>query len=370
MPDSGLSTNVSLWSLRALALGIALSLLLTASLAHTQEAKPEAPTQTPAGVLVRVVLANGDALTGVVVSRSADVIVLQHAALGEVHINMSDVTRVAPVPKVAWDGPALKSDSTSRSSLAPNPTSGADGESAAQPATNATPASAVARELEGAKAEKWSGAAELGLNGSAGNTERANLRFSFETTRDRPRDALYFSTLYKTSSKDGETIENRLEMRSRQEWKSLGDATRWRVFFEETGEIDQFQDFDFRLALTGGFRYRVVNTKATSLIGRLGLGFSREFGSADDNIKPEALAALEFRHKFNGRLEFVGKGEIYPELQDQGQFRSLLRGSLDIKLTDDKSLALRLGAEHRFDSTPGDAKRSDIDYFLTLVYSF
>lgn len=343
------------WSARARIVEIMLAVALLSAGAPATQAQDApgaaAPQAQPAGQVVRVALIGGDALRGVIVERTDDAIALEHAALGRITIPASAIASIeAPAPDAAAQPQA-------------------PAEPAEPPPAPAERPVTPERLVEKPKSP-WSGSVELGLNGSQGNTERTNFRIAAEATRERDRDALYLATLYRTAIEDGETIENRLEMRSRQEWKSAGDVKRWRFFLEETGEIDQFQDYDVRIAAAGGFRYRFISTPETSLIGRIGAGFSRKFGGPDDAIKPEGLLALEAKHKINSRLEIRGFGEIYPDIGDPGEFRSLVRGSLDVKLSNDSSLALRLGAEHRYDSTPGDAKRTDVDYFLTLVYSF
>ncbi|RMD65927.1 MAG: DUF481 domain-containing protein [Planctomycetota bacterium] len=308
-----------------------------------------------------VTLTTGDVLVGEIVAWGEKTLTLHHPLLGQVQLPVDRILRVeerAAAAQRAQRGERGEQEETQ----SPAP---------AQPIERVQRTTTPSHVAAAPKPrEKWKGAVELGLNGSEGNTERVNVRFSAEATRERPRDELYLAALYRTALENQTTVENRLELRSRQEWKSAGDERPWRLFLTETLELDEFQDYDARVAMSGGFRYRFLDSKATRLIVRVGGGFSREIGSPDDAIKPEALASVELRHAFNSRLELRSLGEIYPDLQDTGEFRSLLRGSLDILLTDDKSLKLRLGAEHRFDSTPGQAKSTDVDYFLTLVYSF
>jgi len=341
----------SVWALAAL-------LSLVAPLGRAASA--QAPETAAAQPRWTVTLATGDVLVGEILAWGETTLTLRHPILGQVQLPVEQVLRV--------EERALTGRTAAKPAQQPEQAAKPAQTAEQPPAAEPTKADAAPKQPEQPK--QWKGAVELGLNGSAGNTERVNLRLSAEATRVRPRDELYLAALYRTALEDRATVENRLELRSRQEWKSAGDRNPWRLFLTETLELDEFQDYDARVAMSGGFRYRFLDSDATRLIGRIGGGFSREIGSPDDKLKPEALGALELRHAFNSRLELRAVGEIYPDLQDTGEFRSLLRGSLDISLTDDKSLKLRLGAEHRFDSTPGQAKSTDVDYFLTLVYNF
>ena len=46
------------------------------------------------------------------------------------------------------------------------------------------------------------------------------------------------------------------------------------------------------------------------------------------------------------------------------------RAGYEITLDPDHGMVLRLGVQDRYDSSPGPAKRNDVNYFVTLLFKF
>ena len=216
----------------------------------------------------------------------------------------------------------------------------------------------------------WSGNLSLGFNGSTGNTETESLRLGAEVKRSLRKEEVFTGRVFYTLRReDGDNTENRLDALLRNEW--LLPESRWLIFAQLQAEVDQFQDYDVRLRGTAGVGYRFIDNDTTLLIGRIGAGAAYDIGGENDgDAVPEGFAGYEFSHKFNDDVSFTSSGEIYPSLEDAGEFRSFVRGALNVALSDEGNLSLSLGAEHRYESDVTDAEKSDVDYFLLLVYGF
>lgn len=216
----------------------------------------------------------------------------------------------------------------------------------------------------------WEGSAEVGMNGSTGNTERFNLRAGLNAERDTDRTFTTSSLTYTYAKEDGNDTENRLRFQLRNDWK-LPDSPRWFLFAQGSAEYDDFQDWDVRLDGFFGLGYRFIDTERTRLNGRLGTGLSYDIGGSDNRIRPEGLLGVDFRHQITERQLFRADSEYLPEYSNFAHYRIRSRASYEILVDPEVNLTLKLGVENRYDSNPGSGfKRNDFDYFAVLAWSF
>jgi putative salt-induced outer membrane protein YdiY len=347
---------------RMLALTLVCAVCALATFAPGARAQDDAPTAVdladPAvvGTLVTLQLEGGDQLSGRLLRVEEGVVVIRHSYLGEVSVPEERVLVVVhpftpageplvPVHPEAIVEPAPEEDAdTLPSPVAPEP-------------------------VEDEPGVTWERQFEVGLRGSEGNTERLNFDAGLRLRRDGPATIFTWNTLYQYATQDGNEIANRLESNLRNEWKL--ENPRWTVFAQGSFLFDEFQDFDYRVAAGGGVGYLLIDEEDTSLNVRVGAGVSREFGDeADTRLVPEGIIGAEFRHAFSDNQRFIATAELFPDLDDTGEFRSISTAGYEIDIDQANGLSLRLGAEHRHDSTPGDAEANDFDYFARLVYSF
>ncbi len=215
----------------------------------------------------------------------------------------------------------------------------------------------------------WGGNVALGLNGASGNTERLNLRGEINGTRDTEFMTTSATALYTYATDDGEASESRFFTGLRNDWKI--QESRWRVFGEGSLEFDDFQDWDYRVAAAGGMGYEFIDNEKTTLLGRVGLGLSREIGGEDNSIRPEGLLGADFSHQLTERQKLTADATLYPDLSETGEFRFVGNAAWEMLIDPEVNMSLRLGIEDRYDSTPGgDNKKNDIAYFAMLVWEF
>lgn len=217
--------------------------------------------------------------------------------------------------------------------------------------------------------QRWRGSVELGANGSAGNSENFAFRGGLGARRatDRLDTAAKLEYAYATS--DGERTKNRGQAEARNDWK-LKDSRRT-IFALARAEYDEFQDWDWRLSAFVGPGYRFVQDDARLLRGRIGAGLTREIGGARHDLIPEGLAGLDFEWRLTGHSKWFSTAEVYPSFKDASQYRALLRAGLEVLLDEDARLTLKIGAEDRYQSVPGEGKkRNDLDYFALISWNF
>jgi putative salt-induced outer membrane protein YdiY len=265
----------------------------------------------------------------------------------------------------------------SEGNSAQTPDQNQDGARAAAVAEVAAPADAASGQLPQTKKpnplglpEGWSGALELGLNGSDGNTQNFNMRTALDLNR---KVGLADSTLrltYRRSAEGGDVNANRFVADGRHVQR-FSETSPWSMFISGTYEYDDFQDWRQRLTLNAGVGYDFVDTRETKLTGRVGAGANRRWGGADENWTPEGLFGLMFEHKLSERTSVYGGVEVLPDISSSGEFRVNAKGGMKVIVDPELGLNLHIGFEDRYDSNPGPgSKANDVDYFVLLGWKF
>lgn len=222
----------------------------------------------------------------------------------------------------------------------------------------------------------WTRSVEVGLSGSAGNSDTFDLRAIFETERKTDELRTLFRARYLYGEADGRVSENQGRARAENDWLYPGE--RYLTFVFGVYDFDEFQDWDTRLQLFGGLGYEFLKERAllgggqdrATLTGRVGGGTTREFGGSDDNWQVEALIGVDFVWDINERNTLAAGTEIFPSLTELGEVRTISYASYDVRLAEDADLRLRMGVEHEFNSDSGDAKEHDVNYFITILATF
>ncbi|MEM1423042.1 MAG: DUF481 domain-containing protein [Planctomycetota bacterium] len=308
------------------------------------------------GTRVTLQFPAGDQLTGRLISVENGQVTIRHAVLGDVTLPVTQISRAVRPVVVGTQEFAPANPDAFRPVTEPEPDPVAEA---------ATPARAAPPEPE----VQWTREFELGLRGSSGNTDLLNFDTSLLLVREDSKGIFTFDTSYFYSQEDGEDTANRLDALVRNEWK-LSDP-KWTFFVQANYLLDEFQDFDYRLAGGLGIGYQVIDDDTTSLKLRLGAGASREFGDmADEDVIPELILGADFTHNINDNTRILASTEIFPNLSETGEFRSISSAGLEIDIDRGNGLSFRVGAEHRYDSLVEDAEKSDLDYFARIVYSF
>ena len=239
------------------------------------------------------------------------------------------------------------------------------------------PAAPGQEEVEAPKSESprtffdgWTTSAALGLNGSEGNTENFSFRANLKGERKEEFMSTGYELIYNRTSENSDVTANRFEARGRNDWL-FPDAPRWRYFLTVTYEYDDFQDWQHRLSVGNGLGYAFIQDERTLLLGRAGIGIFREFGGDDNRWHPEGILGLDLEHKISDKQKVTATVEYLPDLLDIGPYRARAAATYEILLDEATNMSLKLGAEDRYDSSPGeDRKRNDLTYFAMLAWTF
>lgn len=216
----------------------------------------------------------------------------------------------------------------------------------------------------------WTGGFELGLNGSSGNTERLSFRVGASAGRITDELDTKASVIFSYAKDESDVTDNMFVGNLRNDWL-FSDDSPWRIFANGTFEFDEFQDWDVRLSGSGGPGYEFYDDDKTFLLGRIGVGLTREIGGSENAIIPEGVLGIDFKRQLTERQKVTATVDYLPELSDLGPYRVNSEAAWEMLVDPEVNMSLKIGITDRYDSSPGlGFNRNDLDYFAMLVWSF
>lgn len=358
---------------------LAADTLADAALASDAEPAP------PEREYVNVHLVTGDVLVGVVILRQGpESITLLHPSFGSLNIRCERIRAIYPEPRPSptigagpgelvpvVDPASPRTLITDANPPAVQPAQQPPQEPAAPPTITdeVDPSGEPGQPASPPDPYPWKFTLELGMSGSAGNTEQLNTRFAGSARRQSNAVITEIVTRYRLSVSAGETTANEWFTRARNDWLFPNEP--WTIFAEGRTEYNEFRNYTWRLAARAGVANDFIKTDRTTLNVSVGLGVAREFGGDRNDLIPEATISMRATHKFNERVSGAGRVEYYPDLTDLSSYGVIAAAEMEVILDDSRSLRLKAGVEDRYDTRTGRGRdRNDIDYFLTLVVSF
>lgn len=214
----------------------------------------------------------------------------------------------------------------------------------------------------------WEGSVQLGVDGSSGNDESFNIRLGADVKRKTELRVLTASIDYHKNRSDGDGATNRLKHEAR--YERLFPETPWTWFTRETFLYDEAQDYDSRVTGDTGIGYKFIDEKDFKFAGRLGGGFSHEFGGPDDELVPELVLGVDYEYQITKRQKLTLTADYKPDVTDPSDYRMESKATWEALLDEEMNLSLKCSVEDQFDSTPHDAKANDIDYSMVLLWKF
>jgi len=314
--------------------------------------------QAQPGDRVDAAMTSGDVVRGVIVSQDADKLVLDHPVLGQITIPMKNLAKMTVVPAEAPPPAAPAAAKAAEAASVPPAT----------PAAPSPPPPPAVLPDPDSFWEGWKGSLELGVNGSEGNSQALSARGAINLKRETSKIVTTAGFLYTYGTQDGDKNLDHAELNLRNDWK-IGSP--WRIYATGKSEYDTFQDWVWRTSVFAGLGYEIIKNDDTLLLGRLGAGVTKEYGSSKQRIEPELDIGLDWEHKIDERQKIFATIDYYPSLHRFTTYRVDAKAGYEVVVDPAHSLSLKLGLEDRYNSNPGDdKKKNDLLYFATIVYSF
>ncbi|MBN1911426.1 MAG: DUF481 domain-containing protein [Pirellulales bacterium] len=218
------------------------------------------------------------------------------------------------------------------------------------------------------KKSPWTGSAELGLDGSSGNSDTFNVRLGASAKRKTKKNTISFDFDYHKNTNDGLETANRLFFDWRFE-RPLNQKP-WTSFIQGTTVYDEFQPWNVRFNVASGLGYTFIEDDFTTFQGRWGGGGSQEIGGPDQDWVPELNFGFDFEHSLSKRQKIKGSVEYFPDVTQFGEFRVINKASWEVLLDAEMDLSLKLTAADRYRRPNPGGKLNDVDYAIVLLWKY
>ncbi|MFN7021528.1 MAG: YdiY family protein [Phycisphaerales bacterium] len=338
-----------------------------------------AAAAAPSPRLVTVTLQTGEILKGPLASApDADPLVIEHAVFGKMTLARSMVKTIegiepaevaaaaAEPPKAAEAAPAEPAPPAPP----PPPPAPPPPPPAPTPAAPAAPAPPAPPPAEFGIFDKWTGSVEAGFNTASGNSDRIGARFSLGLRREVPETVTTLNSTYNFGRNNNGISEERARFDGRNDWVQQGGSS-WRFFVAGSGEYDRFQRWDWRASVNGGIGYDFIKEPDFTLIGRAGIGGSREYGDLSRGTRAELTPGLDLSWKIDDRSRLTASFDYYRDLDEFSIYRFVARCAYDILLDPESKMTLRVGIEDRYDETTlAPRSKNDFELFTAIVFRF
>jgi putative salt-induced outer membrane protein YdiY len=262
-------------------------------------------------------LTGGDRLTGTIIKRTDEIIILDHDALGRLEIALERVISIG-------EGES------------------ASGDTLASPAMLSDEGEAEADEKE------WQSSFKLGLSSSFGNTDTQNLNAGVKSFRESDRDKTTLDAHYYYGASNGDRDTNKFTAGVLQDW--FVPDSKWLYFAQGRYDFDEFQSWEHRLGAHGGVGYRLIEEDDLTLTLRGGAGVVREFGSDNEDVQVEGLIGADLGWQISERQTFTAATTIYPSISEGGEFRTVSSAEWSAMVDEESNMSVFARLEHEYQS--------------------
>ena len=286
------------------------------------------------GLADRIVLKNGDRLSGTIVQSDETELVIKTEFAGEVKVVADAIESIMsddPVYVTLADGQTLVGSVDSSGGQVRMTTPEA-GQVEFQRQSIRTIRSADAQAAWEAENERlrnpglmdlWSGTLDAGLSLTRGNAETSTFSLGMNAVRATARDrfSVYASSLRASNSTTGVTLQTANAVRGGLRYDlDLSDGVF--AFGLTDLEFDEFQQLDLRLTVGGGLGWHTRRTDRFLFDVFGGASLNNEhFSTGLDRNSGEMLVGEELNYKLSERLTLGQKSTLFPNLSESGEYR-------------------------------------------------
>ena len=346
--------------------GAATLLPAIAAQATFAQAAAPAPATAPAapGQVVLVKLSNGDVIKATLVAEKPDAVTVKHPVLGELTLPRASVASVAAAPADAAAAP-VQVDQTTKIDLSPAASGAAD---APKPEGVINPGNDAAKVTTGPAAAPAGPAAppppppspwKIIIDANANYVDAANQQLDFRVAASavyEVKDVDKWSTsaefFYKVV--DSDNTDNNLLVTSTYDRKLVSNP-RFLWFVKGQAQYAPLESFDERLSAWGGIGYEFLKKKPIDLTGKIGAGYSYEFGNINEGY-PQLYAELAGDWEISETQALMASFWITPDFSDFTDALMLGRLEWTMKVPDFAGLKLLGGLRWQYQTkvNPGD----------------
>lgn len=311
----------------------------------------------------QVVMTNGDRLSGKIIKKDGDSIVLETESAGTVKIRWASVERIVSDDALSLtleDGKVLEGRIETEEDKLKIETPDAghvaiEKESIKTVRTRVEQARFEAeqkRVQESRITDFWSGTVDMGFSLTQGNSNTRTVTFGLNGTRETPRNKLtvYANGLHINNMNSGNAVTTAQSVWSGVRY-DININQKWFAFSSNDFEYNKPQKLNLRAVVGGGAGYHAVKNEKTNVDFILGGTNNYEnFSTGLQRNSAEMILGKEIKHKLSPRVRFNERFVFYPNISNAGEFRALLDASVQ---TDINSwLGLHMTVGNRYNSQP------------------
>ena len=343
-----------------------------AALSFSPFALAQDPAAPAAGQTVIVALSSGDAIKAKLVSETADSVTIEHPVLGTVTIARAKIASMAATAPAA-DAAQQAEDQAVRLRQEGTPAANADMD-APKPEGQVNPADDAAKAGPAVAPpppvpSPW----KLIFDGNVNYVNAANKQLDFRAAASavyevKDVDKWANSAEYFFKVVDGGTTDNNLLVTSVYD-RRFESNPRWLWFAKGQAQWAPLESYEQRLSAWAGIGYEFLKAPPASLLGKIGAGYTYEFGDQNDG-QTELYAQLDWDWAITETQAIVGSYWIAPSFEDFTDYLMLFRTEWTVKVADIPGLKLLGGVRWQYQSTvvPADAIQNDIRLYAGLRY--
>lgn len=279
------------------------------------------PVAAPAATET-IELGNGDKVTGAVVERTDETIVMDHPVFGRIEIPVAEVKLPEP----------------------PNPGLFGTGFLAG-----------------------WTRTFNLGVSGQEGNSKTTDVHVGLDAKAEDDQRRWAFHSEYNLSLADGSTTTNNAMASLGRDW--LFPDSRWFLFTLGRLDFDDFRTWQLRLQGEAGVGYEFIRRETFELRGRTGPSVAQEWN--ENQFRAEWLVGPEFVWKLSDRQQIEASNFFYYSFTPWAEFRNLSNLGWKWNIADDPALSLTAGLENEYQSdVESGVKKNDLKYYTAVGIDF
>ncbi len=327
----------------------------------------------------QIVLKNGDRLTGKIIKKDGDKIIIKTESAGTVTILWAAVESVVadePLNLELADGQLIKgtvatSDEAGIEVVTKDAGTVAVEKDSIRVVRNEDEQTAYEAERERLQnpgfTDLWTGSADIGFSLTSGNSKTRALRVGARAMRETTADriSVYANAIQASNSTSGTSVTTAEAVWFGGRYDvNLNEKTF--VFGTADFEYDKPQQLDFRTVFGGGFGYRMIRNERTKLDLFGGAAFNREyFSNGTRRNSAEALLGEELKYKLTSSTSLEQRLVVYPNISRAGTFRSTFDASLVTQLSEWLGWQVTVG--NRYNSDPIAGAKSNDFLFSTGI---
>ena len=209
----------------------------------------------------------------------------------------------------------------------------------------------------------WNKELTIGLGGSLGDTDEADLRLSVRIDRETERHNWRMEGRYALSFGDQEIDDHNANLNVLHDW--LWPASRWFAFTYGLYDYDDFEAWKHRLTGGLGPGYHLIANPVFKLDSRFGPFFTYEFGD-ENTARPEFAGGL-FAKWTVREGNTVELNNVYFQTLDESEFRALSRLDWKIRLPLSRVISLKLSIYNEYDSA-SEKSKDNLKYLTSLAF--